>query len=339
VEVSDEWQAAMVTALARGGVCLVVGATDVGKSTFCGLLAQRAAAAGTRTAVLDSDTGQQDIGPPACIGMAWAQPEATRLDELPLAGMHFVGATSPLGHLLELVAGLAALRRSAYAQGTAFLVVDTTGLVEGPGLGLKWAKVSALRPRTLVAIQRGDELEPLLVPYRTRERPTVLRVTPSPLARARSPQVRAARRQEMFARYFTGARTQAIPMERVSWEGLPLLAGTPLPEVELEALAKAWGVRVLHAESGPAGRVAVTAGEPWRAEGWRVLSVASFDRLLVGLVEADGNTAGAGILLGWPDGMRAFRVVTPARAAGVRTLRVGYLRVDPRGTELGSVRW
>ena len=337
MELPPGWAEAMDTATRRGGICLVVGAVDTGKSTFCGWLAQRAAQAGLSAAVVDSDTGQQDIGPPACVTFAWADPQAARLEELPLAGLHFVGATSPLGHLLELVAGACRLAGLARRQGAALVAVDTTGLVEGPGLGLKWAKVSALAPRTLVALQQGAELEPLLAPYRQRERPLLLRLRPSPLAQARSATTRAARRREMFRRYFAGAGEVAIPWEQLGVEGLPLFAGPALAAAERRRLESAWGMPVLHAEAGPAGRLAVMEGS-WGVEGWRTVPAANFDRLLVGLVDDRGRTLGAGSLRGWPDQPR-FRVVTPAGVEAVRTLKLGFMRVDPGGEELGTVRW
>ena len=340
MQVPSEWEAALEAALARRGVCLVLGPVDVGKSSFCGLLAQRAARAGVRAAVVDGDTGQQDLGPPACVGWAWADPQASRLEALALAGLYFVGATSPLGHLLELVAGMATLVAQGHRQGAELVVADTTGLVSGPGLGLKWAKVSALRPQTVVALQQQWELEPVLAPYRTRELPQVIRLRPSPQAQARSALARTARREQMFARYFQQAREQALPWQQVAVEGLPLFAGHALPAGDRERLERALGSPVLHAEQGPAGALAIAAEAPRYELGeWRVVESRHFDRALVGLVDGAGVTVGAGILRGWPAEGGRFQVVTPAPVAQVRTLKLGFMRVDPSGRELGTVRW
>src|SRR3954451_21991417 len=62
---------------------LVLGAADVGKSTFCRFLLGHLRARGRRTALLDTDVGQKTVGPPACVTLAGADRSA----------LFFVGTT------------------------------------------------------------------------------------------------------------------------------------------------------------------------------------------------------------------------------------------------------
>ena len=77
--------------------------------------------------------------------------------------VYFVGATSPQGQLLPLVVGTGRLLARATAEGADLVVVDTSGLVSGVyGQILKYHKIELLQPDTVVGLQRGEELEPLL---------------------------------------------------------------------------------------------------------------------------------------------------------------------------------
>ena len=49
-----------------------LGGMDVGKTTFTRRLVNRLTTQGQRAAIVDGDLGQSEIGPPACVGMAFA---------------------------------------------------------------------------------------------------------------------------------------------------------------------------------------------------------------------------------------------------------------------------
>ena len=68
IQVPNEWQDHIDDVKASPGTVVVVGAIDVGKTTFCALLASQGVEAGIPTAVVDADMGQSEIGPPTTIG-------------------------------------------------------------------------------------------------------------------------------------------------------------------------------------------------------------------------------------------------------------------------------
>ena len=53
----------------RGGMAVVLGAPDTGKSSFCRMAAEVAVRAGRRVADLDADIGQTTVGPPGTVGL------------------------------------------------------------------------------------------------------------------------------------------------------------------------------------------------------------------------------------------------------------------------------
>jgi len=74
---------------------MVIGAADVGKSTFCHFLLRTARAGGRTAALLDTDVGQKTVGPPACVTPAGG-------DSSKLA---FVGTTDPVQGWWRVVDG------------------------------------------------------------------------------------------------------------------------------------------------------------------------------------------------------------------------------------------
>src|ERR671923_3342 len=115
--------------------------------------------------MLDADVGQKTVGPPATVTLKMVR-SAADLEPGSLAvadELSFVGSTSPQGHLLPVVTGVAELHRKARDEGADLVVVDTSGLVAGIyGQILKYHKVELLQPDLVVGLQRGEELLPLL---------------------------------------------------------------------------------------------------------------------------------------------------------------------------------
>ncbi len=106
---------------------------------------------------------------------------------------------------------LAGLRKKARA-----IVWDTSGFVSLPsgGTTLKWAKIDLLQPSTVIAIQRSQELEPLLAPLRFRRSPKLIVLGPSPETVRRNPEERRAHRAEMYSRYFRQSRSVSLTWTR-----------------------------------------------------------------------------------------------------------------------------
>ena len=121
-----------------------------------------------------------------------------------LAGIHFVGTPDPSGHLLPLVLGAGRLSRQAVGS---FVIVNTTGFVQGTGRVLKAYKIQSVEPDLLVAIERGGELEPIL--QASRHLP-MLRLPPSVLARTKTAAERTLEREKAFAGYFASAERLKI---------------------------------------------------------------------------------------------------------------------------------
>lgn len=347
LDLAAGWQQALDDIAASGGVCMVVGQVDAGKTTFCSVLAAQAIRAGVTVALVDADPGQSDIGPPAAVGMAIIK-DARRLEDLesiPADALSFVGTTSPGGHLLQLTVAAHDMVARARAAHVKLIIVDTTGLVDGGiGRSLKAAKVELLRPRHLVALQRKDEIEHLLAPYRKRGEPQVHRLRVSRRAEARDRDERKAKRERQFAAYFAGARSHTLAWDDVGLEQTAWRSGNPVPGHIAAYVEELTEAETLHAERVETGIFAIVKGMRGAAHRSikgeelevRAVDAQLLENLLVGLIDASGHTLAIGILTRVDFKGRRFAIRAPVTSMErVCGLRLGSMRVSVDGFELG----
>ena len=187
---------------------LVIGEVDAGKSTFCHLLLHAALETGRRAELLDTDLGQKMIGPPACVTLGQADRDAG----LVLSGLAFVGTTDPVRGWRGLIDGAARLAPDSRAD---LLVVNTSGLLAGPGLRLKSEKIQALAPDYMVSIGESPVFDALL--GRRPELPGI-RLSASVGARRKPKGERRRARREAFRTYFADAQEAILPLIHISMD-------------------------------------------------------------------------------------------------------------------------
>lgn len=203
----NEYEALVGEAVRTKRTVMLVGGLDTGKSSLsCALLAA-AIETGRSCAYLDADVGQKSVGPPATITLkllrskADLEPGVLDLQD----ALHFVGSTSPEGHLLQVVSGTTSLLRRAREAGIDFVVIDTSGLFSGIyGQTLKYHKVEMLQPDLVVGLQRGEELLPLLGVIQRFFRTEVVPLGVHPQVVPTTVEQRAEKRERAMARYFSG---------------------------------------------------------------------------------------------------------------------------------------
>lgn len=214
--IPDAWRLAVESIERnRSGRILVLGAPDRGKSTFCAYLAWHLLHRGHQPAYVDADVGQKDIGPPATISLGYPRLDRA-LQELPPAALYFVGAVTPVAHLLPMVVGT---RQLVERAGRAFIIINTSGLVTGVGQILKTYQIDLLRPDVIVALEQERELEAVLAAHRHF---AILRLSPSPRARGKSTELRRLKRQEAFCHYFRSAREFRLHLDDLTIQRLPI---------------------------------------------------------------------------------------------------------------------
>ncbi len=349
-QTTPEWEQALQTLATQQARVLLLGARDVGKTTFATLLANRQLSHGIRVAVVDADVGQSEIGPPTTIGMGLLEVPVPTLHAVVPQGIYFVGSSTPRGRMLETVNGVRTMVAKAESAGAQSVIIDTTGFVAGASARrLKCAKVEAVRPQFVVAIQRKDELEHLLRPIEKR-RCTLIRLPVPDSVVMKSPEMRQQRRMMRFFRYFQDSRQHVFEMAQVGCEGTWFNTGTPLEWKEIHFLQETLRSRVFWAERSAEHlfvitdkvvdeRALVIVEETFRVAHVTIAGVHRFVKLLLGLLDAEGDCLAIGILERIDFVNRTITVRTPLRdASRVAILRFGGLKVRPDGRELGMVK-
>jgi len=197
-----------------GGICLILGAVDTGKTTLAIALAKRLAAR-QPVGIIDADVGQSHIGPPATVGWAVIDNPQVELSQLPVAGIAFVGDVTPVGHLLQMTAGIVQ-GAAVLSTVTKLIIIDTPGLIRGPAAAaLWWTVYQIIKPALILAVQRSDELSDILVGLKTFS--CRLEQIRCPLdIPVKSPPERRRYRQSQFNRYFRDSRLHNINMSEVA---------------------------------------------------------------------------------------------------------------------------
>lgn len=347
----ENWQPGLDAVVAAPGLVLLLGATDTGKSTLALQAANLALSRALRVAVIDTDVGQSEIGPPGTVGLALPSAPAGAAADWRPAALAFVGATTPVGRLLDVVVGARRMADEARRRGAEVVIVDTSGLIRGAvALRLKLAKLEVLQPTVILALRRGHELDPVLRLVPAACRATVVPITPPAVVQPKPPALRRARRAARFAQYLAEARLHEIDARRVVMADGWLFTGRPLEPHLLRAASAALETEVLHGEETADGiRLVTRSSLPRRARtelaelfgGRRVAVTASlvFQNLLVGLLEEGGRLAEIGVLQNAEFGRGLLRILSPLRSEGaLRAIRYGRLRLRADGTEIGPVR-
>ncbi len=317
---------------------VILGEVDTGKSFFSIFLANRLTAMNKRTGIIDSDTGQSDIGAPGTIGFGIFDKHYFALPDVPVQKQYFIGNHSPGGLFTVFLAGIAKI--AAYAEKhTDCFIVNTTGWTHGDGARcLKKAKLEIVDPDLAILMQRDSELEHLTAHMPDEK---IVRLSVSRKATPTSQTVRKELREKISRRCFAGSRKIALPFSGFKFERVFLGSGKPLETKENE---------ILYAEKLPAweGHVIIfkedttpaKAGEIAASYRARYCRPSYLEKTFVGLADADGFAIAVGSVEKADFLKKELTVVTDletGREGEIKFVQMGSLRYSSDGNEAGFI--
>ncbi len=200
--------------LIKKGLCLVLGATDTGKTTLIAALTKLLARKNT-IGIVDADTGQSHIGPPGAVG--WNIIEKTEFDfsKLTCRGISFIGDISPTGHLLQLTEGIFQCTKQT-SKASDIVIIDTPGFTRGPAAcALWWTVQRILQPDLILSVERNDELKDIIDGLQ-HFRSKIERIQSPAEIKTKSPQQRQSYRRRQFIQYFQDSQLYNISLKNVS---------------------------------------------------------------------------------------------------------------------------
>jgi len=215
ISIPRDWKSAAEVILEQTGIIMVMGLPDSGKSTLSRYLVRHLTQANRIVAMIDCDVGQNHLGPPTTMGMAIYRRPFKNFDTI----KPFIGATSPIGHIPEIVVATRRMTDKALGLGAEVVIVNTGGLILGAlGAKLKLNQADLLCPKYILALERSSEIEHLLISLE-KQRVSIIRLTVSQKAQKRSPEVRRHFREQRYRKYFRQSRVIRIPHSRVAMRG------------------------------------------------------------------------------------------------------------------------
>ncbi|HNX74650.1 MAG TPA: Clp1/GlmU family protein [Candidatus Rifleibacterium sp.] len=315
---------------------IVLGEVDTGKTFFSTYLANRLLEKIGKTAILDCDTGQSDIGCPGTFGMLVLKKPAIFLTELEPTHMYLLGAHSPGLHFVPALTGLVEMLHKAEKDADA-LIIDTTGWVQGDGgRAIKKAKLDIVQPDKVVLMQRGTELEHLV---RHLPADKIVRLPVSKKASSTSQMDRKELRELVSRRYFNHTKVFEIPFKQVYTDRSYFLTGT---KIELEG--------TLHAErlSAWEGTLIFTSGPllPEMMKNWpkdlgmqRIFIAGQEKGLMIAMLDAQQNMLAVGRLEELDFLRDNFRIRSNYRGdpTKIRGIQFGSLKITETGNESGFI--
>ncbi|MGD2102576.1 MAG: Clp1/GlmU family protein [Acidimicrobiia bacterium] len=206
---------------ATPGVTMLIGGLDTGKTTLAIEAVRHALADGHTPVLVDADVGLSTVGPPACVGLKVFSSEAD-IDTIDTPDrLRFVGAITSARLVLQQVVATAVMVEQARRLGNV-IIIDTTAVAAGvSGETLKYHKAELCRPDLVVALQRGEEMEPVVGMLRRFLDLEVTTAPTDPGLTPLGPEERANIRTEAFA------AALKPPLER--WKVRPTVFAPTLP--------------------------------------------------------------------------------------------------------------
>jgi polynucleotide 5'-hydroxyl-kinase GRC3/NOL9 len=289
ISAPKEWFGLLDVLEEEKGIAILFGATDTGKSTFAKFLISHLCQRGLKVGLVDADIGQSFLGPPATIGFAVFKSHPDWEVVLSTPEIFFVGSTTPEGHFPIHLKGIKRMVDKASPYGPEVILVDTTGFVLGEtGKGLKRRKIDLVSPRFILALQKHDEIEPILEQYKENAPYKIYRLPLSGQVRPKSMEERRINRANKFRDYFKYSVKQELAIEEIQIEGEVLDPSGALLPLD-------WSLRI--------------------------------NGLLIELKNGNDDTLALGVIRNYLEEEKVVRVLTPLREMQrVITIQLGSLR-------------
>jgi hypothetical protein len=290
-----EWQLVNEKILRSPGTVMVMGEGDVGKASFCLLLANAGLGVGLKVGVVDGDLGQSHVGPPAAIGLGLVEKPVTDMSDIPTEALYFIGSHSPGGYFSQMVMGTAKMVARAVNRGLSLIVVDCGGLSMGKfAWCLAKGELEMVRPNHLVLLERSRGFEEILKLSKKWDALTChrLKLPPEHATQIRRPEETASR--ESLGEISGGCETIGAVPERGEAEWDFSRRGARSNRMDRGAARRHRGV----SRPGPGGPVGLEDIAPGGADSGGREAGGEADCLRVAEDEAcPGRIASAGLLL------------------------------------------
>ena len=289
ISAPKEWFGLLDVLGEEKGIAILLGASDTGKSTLAKFLMPHLCQRGLKVGLVDADIGQSFLGPPATIGLSVFKSHPDWKVILSPPEIFFVGSTTPEDHFPIHLKGVKRMVDKASSYSPDVILVDTTGFVLGEaGKELKRRKIGLIHPRFILALQKYDEIEPILEPYKRNALYKIYHLPLSEQIKPKSMEERKINRTNKFQDYFKYSVIQEFAVEEVQIEGEVL-------DPNGERLPLDWSLGI--------------------------------NGLIIGLKDGNDDTLALGVVRNYSQEKKVVRVLTPlTEIQRVKTIQLSSIR-------------
>lgn len=344
-EVVDEWDSKLPKDI-KGGLIVILGGMDSGKTTVTTMLANKASLMNMKVGVIDADPGQNDIGPPASISCSiLLGSRITHLSQLSPIRQVFLGYTSLEGNwqrAVEAIRKLVDYLRNA--EKADVILVNTDGWVDGEeAVKYKLTLVKALEPTHVIVMRKGGEVDEII---KGASGLNVIVLNAPPILRVRNRSDRKVHRDMGYGRYLSPSRDVTFNMSEVPIVNMPI-SPSPLDPRVAKLILNYLRVRA-QAVSYRGNVVTVVTQDAQEPSirpipgGYALILPQDWERgLLVGLEDSEGFLVSLAALK--KVDLRNGRIVVSVprslanrQISEVRGIRVGSIRLGEDYSEVGK---
>lgn len=237
---------------------VVLGGVDCGKSSFVILLANIAHGKGLKVAVIDSDVGQADIGPPCFISMSLYNRPVIWMRELEPSIMRFIGDIRPQYYTDRIIYEINRLIEYSFSKyGVDIVVIDTDGwIMDSYAIDYKSRLIERISPDAIVVLGNSSwgifkRFEKIGVKVYELASPSV--------AKARTRDERRKLRSDRYRKFLETTPIRRFKIDDLVLSGLPLFLGQEIDPSKLSSIANA---EVYYATRTPDMLHIVTPAQP-----------------------------------------------------------------------------
>ncbi len=324
---------------------LVLGTSDIGKTTFCTYLANSALANTFEVNLIDGDLGQSDIGPPTTISSSTlTKPVADLFNVEPLR-IFFTGITTPSWAPEKVLKGFAFINLNCDDNRSSFTIINTDGWIAGEdAIHYKMNLISKICPETIVAIQDSEELEKILQIVE-KQGFRVIRLKRPNHIQKRDKNERKHLREQGYHKFLKGIVTRSIPLSWVHLDNTPLSLGVTPTIRRLKELEHIFNCQILYCEESsdvlfivfgreiPDDEISAKVNNVLNK---RIFSVFKGEEkgLLVGISAENGVFLGIGVIQEIDYSNQVIKIHTPVEGK-IGHIHFGQVILNKYGKELG----
>ena len=313
---------------------MVIGSVDTGKTGLVTFLANYFLKKKKKIAVIDADTGQQDIAFPTCIGMGFVKKPITHLSEIEMSDAFFIGRTSPAELFDRVLVGLRFLMKRALENHAEIILLDTTGWVFDLGRELKISKILSTEPDMIALLEAENELyhyEATLKEIARGLNVEIRHLPASPVLKARTREERREIRKRLYLKAFVDAKEISLKLHDLSI--LYGYIGTgKLTKID-ELICEEHPEKIIIFSQKDVEADVIKAIEEKFNKKAIVFNPDELKEILVGLIDKNMHFLGLGIVLNYNPETDEIKIYTRAPQDKIAGLIWGLMKITINGEE------